>query len=151
MDIFYRRIDTWFGVVDGDIWFNPDVWPAGMLHHWRCSTLGYTHRCYIASFAYLNGFDVENLIDCLYVLNVAMTLIKERKIRDLYRYWDSYSFGYLRREKYFTYCFYHNRICNLNHNLYRLRNHVRADVPVRFRGGNRVRGGGRGRRPQFHC
>lgn len=148
MDVFVGSLHTWYDIVDGNTFYPVYTWPDGMEHYWRCSNLGYSHRVYIAAFAFLNGLDINLLIDALYGVNFMMNLSKEIKFRDLYVYWSNIVDGYNRRSRYFTYCFYHNRICDLNHNLYRLRNNGQSQ-PTSTRGG----GGGHrpGRISAWHC
>lgn len=149
---FLQSLNVWYDILDGDIWFPPRVWPRGMERYWRCSNLGYNHRVYIATFAYLNGLDITHLIDALYAVNWMMDMNKAIKIIELYHYWNSVEYGLDRRSRYFTYCFHHNRICDLNHNLYRLRNNESAEE--NSAGGRRGTGGTRGghrRVPAYHC
>lgn len=123
-----------------------------MEHYWRCSNLGYNDRVYITAFAFLNGLDSAHLIDSLSAIHWTMNLSKEIKIRDLYNYWNNPVYGFDRRSRYFTYCFGHNRICDLNHNVYRLRNNGGRDKSPRINPWQGGRGGaGRGRVPAFHC
>lgn len=77
-------------------------WPAPLVFKIFHCPLNYVTRVHVASFFYNNGVHVDLVIDLFKDLN-KIDHSKERKIRDLYKYWDHETLGHMRRSKYFSY------------------------------------------------
>lgn len=108
--------DDYYSVINGDVFYPVNVWPRGMFHKFRCSNLGYSHRVYITTYAYLNGLDPVLLINSLRYINSFATQHKVRKIIDIYNWFADPFYGFNRRSRYYSYCHYHNVVHDLNCN-----------------------------------
>lgn len=76
------------------------LWPSYVLDgFWKCP-LNYHWRLVICAFSYGNGLSVDLLLNFLKKYRAReINGFRERKIRDLYRYWDHETLGHERRSR----------------------------------------------------
>lgn len=95
---------------------NADLWPSIVrCTFWR-GTLNYRDRVLLAAFGFFNGVDPEFLCAVLRETNpFHSTNNKLNKIKELYNYWEGDDIiHHERRQRYYTYSFYHKRLVTLN-------------------------------------